>query len=68
MIAHAEGGVIMAMCLSMGPNAGKYTAKLDVCEAWASGHNGAIDDPEYGDEAIASYEREDKRTRPQRRK
>jgi hypothetical protein len=55
------GGPIEALCLTpSGPCAGKYTTQRMVCEAWKSGHHGAIDaPPNYGEETRALYEAED---------
>ncbi len=61
MIAKAEGGgPVEALCLSdTGPNKGKYVSGRATCEAWASGHHGAVDDPpNYGEETRALYKRE----------
>ena len=61
MIAQAIGGrPVEAMCLSPdGPLEGQYTAGSGACTGWASGHNGAVDDPpNYGEETRAMYERE----------
>lgn len=47
MIARCEGGgPVVAWCLAQtGPLRGCYTSGRQTCEAWASGHLGAIDDP-----------------------
>jgi hypothetical protein len=47
MIARAQGGgPVEAVCLSgTGSRAGQYTTGRNTCEAWESGHLGAIDEP-----------------------
>lgn len=46
MIAKAEGGgPVQAMCLGVGAHYIEYTTASMKCEAWQSGHLGAIDDP-----------------------
>lgn len=58
MIAQSVGGgPVQAMCLSdTGTLKRKYTAGWQKCEAWASGHHGAIDEPpDYGEEVRALY-------------
>jgi len=62
MIAMCNGGgPVQAMCLSdNGPRKGKYTSGRQTCEAWKSGHLGAIDDPpNYGEEVRAAYQAEE---------
>jgi hypothetical protein len=62
MVAQAWGaGPMEALCLSeTGPKAGKYTTEKASCEAWKSGHHGAVDSPpNYGEEARAAYEAEE---------
>lgn len=41
------GGPVQALCLAQKPSPmhGKYTSGRQTCEAWASGHLGAIDEP-----------------------
>ena len=41
----AVGGGTEALCLASGPRAGAYTTASTTCEAWKSGHLGAVDDP-----------------------
>ena len=63
MIAKCEGGgSVEAMCLSnTSPLTGKYTHAGRSCEAWESGHHGAVDDPpNYGEWAREQYAREKK--------
>ena len=57
MIARSIGRApIEAMCLaSHGPNAGQYVTGRGTCDAWRSGHYGAIDDPDGGPEICAAY-------------
>lgn len=46
MIAMSDGRFLKAMCLSStGPLREIYTTVSQVCSDWASGHDGAIDDP-----------------------
>lgn len=47
MIAQAMGGgPVEAMCLSgTGPRAGRYVTARTTCDAWKSGHLGAVDEP-----------------------
>lgn len=62
MIAQSIGcGPIQALCLADGgPRRGKYTSGRDTCEAWKSGHHGAIDSPpHYGEEVRKLYDEED---------
>jgi len=61
MIAKAEGGGVMALCLADGGSRhGKYTTAGTTCEAWKSGHHGAVDDPpDYGAETRALYDDEE---------
>jgi hypothetical protein len=56
------GGPIEALCLSQtGSKAMKYTTERMSCEAWKSGHHGAVDSPpNYGEHAVASYEAEER--------
>lgn len=57
MIAKSEGGgPVQALCLAEGSKRGQYTVSRQTCEAWKSGHYGAIDDPpNYGEETRALY-------------
>lgn len=61
MIAHAAEGIIKAVCLT--PNGTlnqQYTSKSMTCEAWQSGHHGAIDEPpDNGEKVRALYAEED---------
>lgn len=61
MIAQALGGrPVEALCLSEGSRRGKYTTGHTTCEAWRSGHHGAVDDPpDYGESTRALYDGED---------
>ena len=61
MIARAHGGPVEALCLSeAGPLKGSYTSASRTCDAWASGHHGAVDEPpNYGEEVRALYAEED---------
>lgn len=63
MCAQAMGGPLEALCLSQtGPKAGKYTTTRATCDAWKSGHHGAVDSPpNYGEVAMAAYEAEEGR-------
>lgn len=48
MIAQAMGGgPVQAMCLAQkpAPLSGRFTTSSHTCNAWASGHLGAIDEP-----------------------
>lgn len=48
MIAGCNGdGPVKALCLApkTAPQHGKYMAGWQKCEAWASGHLGAVDEP-----------------------
>lgn len=47
MIAFAQGGPVKALCLGPDGQAprGEYRAGTETCQAWASGHLGAIDEP-----------------------
>jgi len=57
MLTMADGGgPVKAMCLSKGPLANQYTTERQHCEAWASGHLGAVDTP---DEEPPDYESAD---------
>ena len=63
MLAQAiGGGPVQAMCLSdEGPNKGKYTSARITCEAWKSGHHGAVDEPpDYGAEVREMYADEER--------
>jgi hypothetical protein len=54
MIAQSiGGGPIEALCLcATSPHRSKYVTANQTCDAWASGHLGAVDDPvEDGDES-----------------
>lgn len=56
MIAQcAGGGPVQAMCLNQkpAPLSGKYTSGGQTCDAWASGHLGAIDEPGQDPRAYA---------------
>ena len=64
MVAQAIGnGPMEALCLSQtGTKAGRYTTARASCEAWKSGHYGAVDSPpNYGERAIAAYDAEERR-------
>lgn len=45
MLARYEGGPMQAVCLSGGEMNGKWKSENQTCSAWASGHDGAIDEP-----------------------
>ncbi len=45
MLARYEGGPMQAVCLSGGEMHGKWKSENQTCDAWASGHDGAIDEP-----------------------
>lgn len=63
MIARALGRGVEAMCLAGEgtPYGGKYTIGRQTCDAWKSGHHGAVDDPpNYGEEVRALYAEEEK--------
>lgn len=62
MVAKCKGGgPVLAMCLSDGPLASKYTPRWQTCTAWKSGHYGAVDDPpNYGAETGPLYEAEER--------
>lgn len=56
MIAQSVGGgPVQAMCLASKPAqlSGQYTSARQKCDAWASGHYGAIDEP--GEDNLALY-------------
>ena len=62
MIAQAGGDCVgvEAMCLGDGPKHGKYVSARATCDAWKSGHHGAVDEPpNYGEETRALYAAED---------
>lgn len=61
MIARAVGdGPVQALCLGDGKFAGKYVAGRQTCDAWKSGHLGAVDDPpDYGEAVRAAYAEEE---------
>lgn len=62
MIAQSiGGGPVQALCLSEGgPFKGKYTSGRQTCDAWKSGHLGAVDDPpDYGEKIRAAYAAEE---------
>lgn len=63
MIARAGGNIIgvEALCLRAdGPKGGQYTVGRNSCEAWESGHHGAVDDPpNYGEHVRPLYDEED---------
>lgn len=62
MIAQSiGGGPTEALCLSGdGELAGKYVSARQSCEAWKSGHLGAVDDPpNYGEFTRAAYAAEE---------
>jgi len=62
MIAQSiGGGPVEALCLAdKGPRSGKYTTGRVTCDAWKSGHLGAVDDPpNYGEETRAAYAAEE---------
>lgn len=60
MIAQSIGQGVEALCLSdEGPFSGNYVSEWQKCQAWKSGHFGAVDDPpDYGEEVRAAYEAE----------
>lgn len=62
MVAQSIGcEPVEALCLSDGSKRGKYTTERMTCEAWKSGHLGAVDDPpNYGEETRAAYEEEER--------
>lgn len=46
MLAHGNSAGVQAMCLAPGSeHRGKYTSHWVTCAAWASGFDGAIDEP-----------------------
>lgn len=47
MIAMSDDDTVKAMCIAPtgSPKRLKYTTGSDTCNAWASGHDGAIDEP-----------------------
>lgn len=46
MVARARGEKVEALCLNQhSPNSLKYVTATVTCDAWASGHLGAIDEP-----------------------
>jgi hypothetical protein len=55
------GGPVEALCLSgSGEYAGKYVTERMTCDAWKSGHLGAVDGPpDYGETVRAAYAREE---------
>jgi hypothetical protein len=54
------GGPVEALCLGSGKYASKYTTERTTCDAWKSGHLGAVDDPlDYGETTRAAYAREE---------
>jgi hypothetical protein len=57
MLAKVENGVLRAMCLGAGgPKHSTYTGELETCDAWKSGHHGAIDEPpDFGQIARVHY-------------
>jgi hypothetical protein len=59
MIARTnDNGCITALCLANGTRKGQWTPAYLTCEAWASGHLGAIDEP---GQDPAAYESEGER-------
>lgn len=57
MLAKCDGGgPVQAMCLGKGSLAHQHTTERQSCEAWASGHLGAVDTP---DEEPPDYEDDD---------
>ena len=65
---HNGGGDIEAMCLNpTSPASGKYMGGHRTCANWASGHNGAIDEPgqdprAYDQDAEQFYAQEREKT------
>lgn len=61
-MARATGeGPVEALCLSaLSPYAGQYTTGVFGCDSWRSGHRGAVDDPDWGEEAMRLYDAEEK--------
>lgn len=62
MIAQSiGGGPVQALCLADGGKLrGKYTSGRQSCDAWRSGHHGAVDDPpNYGEVSRAMYAAEE---------
>ena len=55
MLAKAEDGVVKAICLGLGTNAGAYTVGSDRCEYWADDRHGVVDDPDTGEDARRLY-------------
>lgn len=45
MMARTDGDHVLAVCLSQGSLMHTWTGGFQTCEAWASGHDGAIDEP-----------------------
>lgn len=73
MLAHAGAGTdnpagdVEAMCIvAGGPHSSRYTVASTTCEKWASGHLGAIDDPEYHGPDEAPYAEEQQAYRDKR--
>jgi hypothetical protein len=59
LIAESTSSGVKAMCLSpASKHRQKYTLGEFSCLCWASGYAGAVDDPEIGDLAIVTYERD----------
>ena len=55
MLAMADGGgPVKAVCLApAGPRRGQYQSGRATCDAWASGHYGAVDEPGDGGDPYA---------------
>ena len=59
LVAKSKPGGIVALCLnSKSEFKGKYKLGSASCNQWASGHHGAVDDPEIGEKAVRLYELE----------
>lgn len=59
MIARSEGSSVVAMCLApAGALSGQHTHQLSTCQAWASGYDGAIDEPGTDPLRYAELDRE----------
>jgi hypothetical protein len=61
MMARSVGTGVEAMCLhSAGSKSGRWTTAAMSCEAWKSGHLGAVDTPpDYGEATRAAYAAEE---------
>ena len=59
MIAMAQAGETVAMCLGGGIMNARYTSRRQTCDAFAKNTAGAVDEPpDYGEEARAEYQRQ----------